>query len=213
MEREFALQWMCDPDDPAAAQWWTDDERTSVFRWDPHFHAVWHILSIDGAGTKRATSDESALVVLGVGPGVGAERAVCVERAISGRWSRTEVKAHAWALTKEFRTTLRTWLVDATGSGEHWQEALTPPPAGVEIVPFTTTQDSKRHRIETLFDDYARGAVWHRGKLTKLEAQQCAWRPTLSGPGVDDLIDAVRAAKDHALYGDASRAPKTRRTR
>lgn len=210
MPREFALQDMCDPDDPAAAQWWTDDERTSVFRYDEHFDAVWHILSIDPANTRGAGSDKSALVVLGVGPGVGEQRAVCVERAIAGHWSRTEVKAHAHALTQQYRRTLRTWIVDATGSGDDWTEALRPYPAAVDVVPFTTTQDSKRYRIETLFDDYCRGAVWHAAALVGLEAQMCAWTPSRSGPGVDDLIDAVRAAKDYALYGDASRSPKRR---
>ena len=211
--RTFAIQMMCDVDDPAAAQWWTDDPRTSVFRYDPEFPAVWHILSIDGAVTRDAKrSDESALVVLAVGPGVGAEREVCVEQAISGHWDFPEIRQYARDLTRQYRRTLRTWLVDATGSGDHWKASLGAPPPVVSIEAFTTTADSKAHRIASLFDDYAAGRVWHGGRLKKLEAQMCAWKPGRSGPGVDDLIDAVRAAKDYALYGDASRAP-VRRTR
>lgn len=201
--RTFALQYQCDPDDPAAQQWWTED----TFRYDSRFVSDHRILSIDGAVTKKATSDHSAVAVLAVSGSTPATMRVCVEHAESGHWSRTELKERAWALTAQYPRSLRTWLVDATGSGDHWLEALSPPPPGVEIVPFTTTTDPKRHRIETLFDDYARGAVLHGRRLPALEGQMVSWKPGKSGPAVDDLIDAVRAGKDFLLYGDASRAP------
>lgn len=201
--RTFAVQMQCDPDDPAAQQWWTED----TFRYDSRFVSDHRILSIDGAVTRKATSDHSAVAVLAVSGSTPATMRVCVEHAESGHWSRTELKERAWALTAQYPRSLRTWLVDATGSGDHWLEALSPPPPGVEIVPFTTTADPKRHRIETLFDDYARGAVLHGRRLAALEGQMVSWKPGKSGPAVDDLIDAVRAGKDFLLYGDASRAP------
>jgi hypothetical protein len=202
-KRTFVLQMQCDPDDPAAQQWWTED----TFRYDSRFVSDHRILSIDGAVTRKATSDHSAVAVLAVSGSTPATMRVCVEHAESGHWSRTELKERAWALTAQYPRSLRTWLVDATGSGDHWLEALSPPPPGVEIVPFTTTADPKRHRIETLFDDYARGAVLHGRRLAALEGQMVSWKPGKSGPAVDDLIDAVRAGKDFLLYGDASRAP------
>jgi hypothetical protein len=200
-KRTFVLQMQCDPDDPAAQQWWTED----TFRYDSRFVSDHRILSIDGAVTRKATSDHSAVAVLAVSGSTPATMRVCVEHAESGHWSRTELKERAWALTAQYPRSLRTWLVDATGSGDHWLEALSPPPPGVEIVPFTTTADPKRHRIETLFDDYARGAVLHGRRLAGLEGQMVSWKPGKSGPAVDDLIDAVRAGKDFLLYGDASR--------
>lgn len=208
--RVFALQYMCDPDDPAAVQWWTDDPRTSVFQVDRRFAADWRILSIDGAVTSRRTdADHTALVLLAVGPGSGAARKVCVEYAAAGSWSRIELKERVHKLAEAYPKTLSTLVVETNNGGEMWEESLTPPPDGVKIEPFTA-QGSKRHRIESLYDRYADGTVWHADRLPALEGQMTAWKPSRTGHGIDDLIDATGAAVRRALYGDASRAPARR---
>lgn len=212
--REFALQMMCDPDDPAAVQWWTDDERTSVFRFHTGFRSDYRILSIDGAVTSdRKDVDHTAIVILAVGPGSGTNRRVCVEYAAAGSWPRTETRARAQALTAKYPKTLKTWLVETNQGGEMWREALEPAPDGVTIEPFTA-QGSKRHRIESLYDRYAEGTVWHSGNHLALQGQMTTWKPGKSGHGIDDLIDATGAAVRLALYGNASKAPaRTRRRR
>ena len=211
--RVFALQYMCDPDDPAAAQWWTDDPRTSVFRIDRRFAADWRILSIDGAVTsKRTDADHSALVLLAVGPGSGASRKVCVEYAAAGSWSRVELKERVHKLAEAYPKTLSTLVVETNNGGELWEEALTPPPDGVTIEPFTAA-GTKRHRIESLYDRYADGTVWHSAPHPALEGQMTTWKPHRTGHGIDDLIDATGAAVRRALYGDASKAPVRARAR
>lgn len=211
MPREFALQMMCDPDDPAATKWWTDGPYPQgTFRYEPVFggYDLYRIVSIDPAVTSNKNSDETAIVVLAVTGSTPASMRVCVERAVSGQWSPAEIAGQVWELHQEFADSVRLWLVDVGNGGDLCLSALPTPPRGVEVQQYVTSQDSKSHRAESLYDDYARGAVLHRHRFSKMEAEMVAWRwGQAKSP---NLIDACGAAVRRALYGDPTKAPARR---
>jgi hypothetical protein len=209
----FALQMMCDPDDPAAARGWSDD----TFRRDPLFDpdgTLWRIGSIDGAVTsgRDGSADHTAFVGVAIGRDGPGGRRVCVEEATSGSWDDRELLERIWTWARAYPRARKTLIVEGNQGGEHWHRQLRPLPPGVEFEPAFHVAQPKAYRIKSLLGEYRRGAVVHAAYLTGLEAQMIAWRPGASGHGVDDLIDATRAAVDRALYGDASRSPE-RRTR
>ena len=206
--RVFALQRQCDPDDPSATKWWRDGEYPQgTFRYDEDFggFGLYRILSGDPAVTDKASSDESAIAVLSVIGSTPATMRVCVERAVAGHWSPDEFWERYWALHREYGTSV--WLVDVGNGGDYIVRGLTPPP-GVSLETYRTDVDSKSYRAEALYDDYAAGLVFHRGRHVALEAEQVAWRwGQAKSP---NLIDAVGAAERRALYGDPSKAPVRR---
>jgi hypothetical protein len=206
----FALQWMCDPDDPAAVVGWSDD----TFRYAPMFDpegTLWRIGSIDGAVTSRndGSADHSAFVGVIVGRDGPAGRQVCVEEATSGSWDDQDLLERVWAWARAHPRARKILIVEGNQGGEMWERALQPLPPGVELEPAYHVAQPKAYRIKSLLREYRRGAVVHEAQLTGLEAQMVAWRPGAGGHGVDDLIDATRAAVDRALYGDASRSPES----
>lgn len=212
----FALQMMCAPDDPAVARGWTD----RTFRYAPAFDpdgVLWRIGSIDPAVTsgRSGGADHSAFVGIAVGRETPAGRLVCVEVARAGSWDEQEILAevHDWA--RKYPRARKTLIVEGNQGGERWVSMLRPLPGGVDLEAPFYAQGSKSERIKALLADYRRGAVLHEGRFVKLESQMVGWRPSLTGHGIDDLIDATSAAVRRALYGDASRVPagRGRRTR
>ena len=197
--RSFALNYDNDPEADAALQWW----REELFRYDPRFASTWRLLTIDGAVTAKRTSDLTALAVLAVSAD---GRRVCVEHADAGHWSRAELKDRCWTWTERYPRSMRLWLVETNNGGDMWREALEPAPPGVELEPYAV-EGTKRHRIESLHEEYERGAIVHSGRLPQLEAQLLAWSPKATA---DDLADCVAGGVRKALYGDPRRAPARR---
>ena len=136
-----------------------------------------------------------------------------MEVARAGSWDEQEILAEVWAWARKYPRARKTLIIEGNQGGERWVSMLRPLPPGVELEPPFYAQGGKADRAKELLADYRRGAVVHLGYLTALEEQMVSYRPSLSGHGIDDLIDACGAAVRRALYGDASRAPKTRRNR
>jgi hypothetical protein len=211
----FAVQMMCEPDDPATAQGWT----TRTFTYAPAFDpagVVWRIGSIDPAVTsgRGSGADHSAFVGIAVGRETPAGRQVCVEEASAGSWDEQEILAAVWRWARRYPRARKTLIIEGNQGGERWVSMLRPLPPGVDLEAPYHSQGAKADRIKALLADYRRGAVLHLGSFAALEEQMVAWRPSRSGHGVDDLIDATGAAVRRALYGDPAKvsATQTRRT-
>jgi hypothetical protein len=183
----FAYDYRCDPSGQAAVRLWTPE----TYRYATGSRLRRRALSIDGAVTRRATSDRTALVVGGQ-THEGA-RQVIVEHAEMGRITAHELQARIWAYADLYPESLDTVLIDGTNGGELWFEVLEPWPDTVEYVIVYSLTGHKRARIEALHRRYTRGAVPHAMRLPELEDQQCAWIPPATGvrdTQPDDLLDA-----------------------
>jgi hypothetical protein len=210
-EPEFALQMMCDPDDPAARTGWTEH----LFRYaEPASYdpggTLWRIGSIDPSGTSGRASgvDHMAFVGVAVGRDGPDGRRVCVEEASAGSWDpEVELQAVIDAWARRFPRARKLLIVEGNGPGA-WLSRLLRLPPGVELAePYRSVQN-KTYRHRGLLSEYRRCTVLHSGKLPQLEGQMVAWKPGASGPAVDDLIDAAAAAVFLARYGDAAWSPE-----
>ena len=156
------------------------------------------MLSIDGAVTRKATTDMTALVVAGQPADV---RRCVIEHAEAGRWTGHELRERVWHWAERYPKSLRTVVIETNNGGDLCVEVLEPFPPNVEVIDYRNGGD-KRLRIEAQAKQYRRGAVLHATRLPELEDQQCAWSPALlRAPGSDDLIDANSGAIRWCLFG------------
>jgi hypothetical protein len=186
--RSFSMNFQNNPSDLASDSWWSE----SLFRCDERFPAVEHALYVDVATTSRATSDYTAMVV--VGRDASGRRAV-VEEAWHGRLSPSGIRERVHRKA-ERNPTLRTVRVETNQGGSMWEQLLSPLPAGVRLETEHVAR-SKVDRLREALDHYERRAVVHRRPLRDLEDQARAY------PGVsnDDLIDALAGALRWAFPG------------
>ena len=200
----FALNYRCDPRSEAALRLWTPEG----YRYAHGLPIRHRALSIDGAVTRKATSDLTAIVVGGQPDDV---RRVVIEHAEQGRITGLELRERIWRYAALYPRSLDTVLIEVNQGGDRWREVLEPfPPSVTEVVEYTVGS-SKRQRVEGLHRHYDRGAVLHATRLPELEDQQCAWQPSGSGsaPGCrDDLLDACSALVRHLLAGWPGDAPR-----
>lgn len=200
----WELNYHCDPSAEAVLHPWTPES----YRGGAHGLPIdRRALSIDGAVTRRATSDLTALVV---GGQPHDPRRVIIEHAEHGRITGLELHDRIWDYAEIYPKSLRTVLVEVNNGGDRWREVLEPFPPSVEEVIEYTVGTHKRARIEGWARHYRRGAVLHAKRLPELEDQQCAWQPSGSGtaPGLsDDLLDAGSALTRYFLTGWPGDAP------
>ena len=193
----FARHYRCDPSAQTALRLWTPEG----YRYATGLPIQARALSIDGAVTRKATSDLTGIIVGGQPSDV---RRVVIEHAEQGRITGLELRERVWAYAKLYPKTLRTVLIEVNNGGDRWREVLEPfPPTVTDVIEYTVS-GSKRQRIEGLHRDYHRGAILHATRLPELEDQQCAWQPLGSGsaPGCpDDLLDAEGALVRYCLTG------------
>jgi phage terminase large subunit-like protein len=138
-------------------------------------------VAIDPAVTSDEGSDETGIVVVGVGSDdklyVLADRTI---KASPVEWARVAVKAY-----REFAADR---IVAETNNGGDMIEAVirTVDP-GVAYIKVTASR-GKVTRAEPISALYEQGKVYHVGAFPELEAQMCEWVPGMDSP---DRMDAL----------------------
>jgi hypothetical protein len=157
----------------------------------------------DHAVTRRAGADKTAIAVLSFDG-----RRVFVEHAESDRYDMRQVAARIYQLAADLAdqgmaaATVLGW--EENQGGEALADTFADAyglPAGLKLRPFGVGAN-KAARIKALHSAYAEHKVFHPVELPAFEAQAVAWRPGASGPGVDDMLDAVSAGVRFFLRGD-----------
>lgn len=135
----------------------------------------------DPATTSRATSDQTAVAVLGVD--VSGRRLVVAEcRGV--RAQPGEVRDLVHRLARRYRA--RRVLAEVNQGGDYVRRMLSPMPQGTRLETFHSAT-GKRDRILDLVDLYGRGGVVHVDRLGELERQALAWPDVRT----DDLVDVI----------------------
>jgi hypothetical protein len=157
----------------------------------------------DHAVTRRAGADKTAIAVLSYDG-----RRVFVEHAESDHYDMRQVAARIYQLAADLEqqgmaaATVLGW--EENQGGEALADTFADAyglPAGLKLRPFGVGAN-KAARIKALHSAYAEHKVFHPVELPAFEAQAVAWRPGASGPGVDDMLDAVSAGVRFFLRGD-----------
>jgi phage terminase large subunit-like protein len=194
--REFELNYLLDPSpfgEDAGSFW-----RTEMFkrRTSASFGGVFeHMLYIDTAVTAKATSDRTALVIVGRDT---ARRNAVVEYAWAGRISAEQLRQRIHRLAAR-KPSLRTVKVEANQGGDLWREMLDPAhdrlPRQLKLhTDFSS--NSKQARVEQALAWYERGQVFHAKEFVELEREMVMFpSPKIN----DDLVDALTGALRWAL--------------
>ena len=193
----WELNYECDPSAEAVLHLWTPESYRYAYRVPIEARA----LSIDGAVTRKITSNMTALVV---GGQPHDPRRMIIEHAEQGRITGLELRERIWRYAELYPKSLRTIMIEVNNGGDRWREVLEPFPPTIDEVIEYTVGTHKRARIEGWHRHYRRGAVLHATRLPELEDQQCAWQPsgssTMAGLA-DDLLDAGSALTRYFLTG------------
>ncbi len=195
--RSFQLNYLLDPSPfgEDAGSFWTEDmfkRRTSA-----SFGGVWeHCLFIDGAVTRKVTSDRTAMVIVGRDQ---ARRHAVIEYAQAFRISAETLRQRIHRL-KARKPTLRTVIVEVNNGGDLWEEMLTlegrePLPRGLKLVTDWASV-SKQARVEQALQWYETNRVFHAKEFVELEREMVMFpSPRIT----DDLVDAATGALRWAL--------------
>jgi hypothetical protein len=195
--REFQLNYLLDPSPfgEDAGSFWRED--MFVRRTSQSFGGVWeHCLFIDGAVTRKATSDRTAMVIVGRDP--ARQRAV-IEYAQAFRISAETLRQRIHRLHAR-KPTVRTIIVEVNNGGDLWEEMLTlagrePLPRGVKLITDWASV-SKQVRVEQALQWYETGRVFHAKEFVELEREMVMFpSPRIN----DDLVDAATGALRWAL--------------
>ena len=187
----YDRDYKCDPGAAVALRLWTPE----AYRYAQGHTIPRRALSIDGAVTRKATSDLTAITVGGAATD---PRKVVIEHAEQGRIRGLELRERIWEYAKIYPRSLRVVLIETNNGGDRWREVLEPFPECIEEIIEYTVSGTKRQRIEGLHRHYDRGAILHATRLPELEDQQCAWDPTATE---DDLLDSEAGLVRWALTG------------
>lgn len=171
--RSFELNYANNPRGYDGGYW-----RAEHFRYDVPAGVTRRLLSIDPAGTSRATSDYTGLAVVGYSP--SEQRAVVLHAA---QVKLTPAKLREKCLDLINRYDVGAALVETNSGGDAWPAVLNLP------VKLATVHQSepKPVRAAQVLDYYEAGWVLHAEKMPALEEQMCAF-PNVA---TDDLVDAV----------------------
>jgi phage terminase large subunit-like protein len=145
------------------------------------------VVVVDLAPTSKATSDQTAVAVLGVDV---SGRHLVVAECRGVRAQPGEIRDLVHRLAKRYHA--REVHAEVNQGHDTWRRVFQPMPQlpgsgkPVRLVPFHTSSN-KRERILDLVDLYGRGGVIHLDRLGELERQALAW------PDVrhDDLVDVI----------------------
>lgn len=200
----FAMNYLCDPPSAGVQRLWTPER----YKYAPEGLAIHRrVLSIDGAVTRKTTSNLTAIVVAGQ---PADPRRVVIEHAEQGRMAGHETRDRIWWYAQQYPRSLDTVCVEVNNGGDLWIEILQPFPPSITTVIAYRNIGHKRQRIEALWRRHQRGAVLHATRLPVLEDQQCAWQPSVTDQP-DDLLDAdsgaVRCLQD-GWPGDGPLVPE-----
>lgn len=194
--REFQLNYLLDPSPfgEDAGSFWRED--MFMRRTSGSFGGVWeHVLYIDGAVSKKATSDRTAMVIVGRDP--ARQRAV-VEYAQAFRISAETLRQRIHTLAAR-KPTLRTVIVETNNGGDLWQEMLNPrhDPLPRQLRLRTDwASNTKQDRVEQALQWYETKRVFHAKEFVELEREMVMFpNPKIN----DDLVDALTGALRWAL--------------
>jgi phage terminase large subunit-like protein len=179
----YALNYDNNPSPKGSQVFWTNED----IRYDNRVPVTRRILYVDPATTTKASSDYTAIVMVGTD---ATGRRVVVEHAVAGHWDGGEIREQIWAMKRQQPATLGEVLLETNQGGEVWRRALAPLPPGMTLREIRNDRASKEDRIRDASEDYKRFAVVHGIALPALETQMLAY-PRVRN---DDLVDALAGA-------------------
>lgn len=193
-------------DDSAGALWrwqWIDAARVARA---PDLRRV--VVAIDPAASSHDDSDETGIVVAGVGHD---GRAYVLADA-SGRYRPEEWARTALALYREHKADAI--VAEANNGGEMVAATLRVHDRGANVRTVHATR-GKATRAEPVAALYEQGRASHVGALARLEDQLTTWDPATSRASPDRLDALVWALTELLVTHDATPAdpPRTQRSR
>ena len=193
-------------DDSAGALWrwqWIDAARVARA---PDLRRV--VVAIDPAASSHDDSDETGIVVAGVGHD---GRAYVLADA-SGRYRPEEWARTALALYREHKADAI--VAEANNGGEMVAATLRVHDRGANVRTVHATR-GKATRAEPVAALYEQGRASHVGALARLEDQLTTWDPATSRASPDRLDALVWALTELMVTHDATPAdpPRTQRSR
>jgi len=193
-------------DDSAGALWrwqWIDAARVARA---PDLRRV--VVAIDPAASSHDDSDETGIVVAGVGHD---GRAYVLADA-SGRYRPEEWARTALALYREHKADAI--VAEANNGGEMVAATLRVHDRGANVRTVHATR-GKATRAEPVAALYEQGRASHVGALARLEDQLTTWDPATSRASPDRLDALVWALTELLVAHDATPAeqPRTQRSR
>ena len=151
------------------------------------------VVAIDPAGTSKATSNETGIVVAGR---LRDEGFILADR--SGRYSPRKWAETAIRLYEEFKADRI--VAEKNQGGEMVEYTLRTVDPHISYKAVDATR-GKRTRAEPIASLYEKGTIYHAGHFNELEDQLCTWEPD-SGQESPDRLDA-------AVWGLTELFPKT----
>lgn len=154
------------------------------------------VVGIDPAVSSDETSDETGIVVAGVGEdghGYVLDDVSSIYRPLE--WAR--------AATRVFEQWKANWIIAEVNNGGELVEANLRTVA--DAIPYKAIRASrgKERRAEPIAGLYEKGMVHHVGCLAKLEDQMCTWDPILDKKQKSpDRMDALVWALSHLMLQD-----------
>jgi len=178
-----------DLDDNPDALWQRDAIDATRVREAPELTRV--VVAIDPAATSRADSDETGIVVAGLGAdGRGYVLADRSGRYKPDAWARKAVEAYHQHKADRI-------VAEGNQGGEMVGHVLGTVESGLPIRIVHATR-GKVTRAEPIAALYEQGRVSHVGSLAALEDQLCTWMP---GAGSPDRLDALVWALTELMLG------------
>jgi predicted phage terminase large subunit-like protein len=163
-----------------------DDRRA---RMEPQLARV--VVAIDPAVTSRDDSDETGIIVAGV----GVDRRGYVLADLSGRYKPDEWARIAIGAYHEYKADRV--VAESNQGGEMVQHVLRTVDADVPLR-LVHASRGKVARAEPVAALYEQGKVSHVGSHAKLEDQLCTWQPGMASP---DRMDALVWAMTELMLG------------
>jgi predicted phage terminase large subunit-like protein len=183
----YALNYDNNPSPKGSQVYWTPES----IPYDARIPVVRRVVYIDPATTTKASSDYTAIVMIGID---ASGRRVVVEHAVAGHWDGGEIREQVWELKRLHPASVGELVLEVNQGGEAWRRALAPLPPGISFREVHSRQE-KGSRIRDAAEDYRRFAVVHAHTLPALEAQMLAY-PRVRN---DDLVDALAGALAHVF--------------
>lgn len=149
------------------------------------------VVAIDPAATSKDSSDETGIVVAGLGrDGRGYVLADRSGRFKPDAWARRAVDAYHEHLADRI-------IAEGNQGGEMVSHVISTIQAGLPVRIVHATR-GKVTRAEPIAALYEQGKVSHVGSLAQLEDQMCSWTPGQSSP---DRLDALVWALTELMLG------------
>lgn len=185
--QDYAFNYSNRPEEAGIRGYWTRE----LIRYDTRIQPVRRLLYADVAMSRKARSDLTALVLLGVD---ASGRYAIIEHAEMCQMPGRELVERFWALTAAYPETLHEWWVEGNQGCEEWFDTFGAVPAGVKL-DIEYVGAHKADRIIWALAQYQRRAVFHRHPLV-IEDQMVNWTPSSKrDDGMDALAGALRKAK------------------